>query len=133
MDRINREMITSIRTLEVENKSSKDEICELQKQLDLDKNGKLIINKSKGNGMELNSGETMVPKNKLLIVAGKHGKHLSSILHRQFDGKYLVQSILKPDATDKELLETAVLNSNRYSEDDVVILWPFKMGIYLQT
>lgn len=62
-------------------------------------------------------------RNKILLVAGKHGRGLLKYLIPGADENYTVQSILKPNATNAELLETAVNNSVGFNMQDVVILW----------
>ncbi|XP_074041931.1 uncharacterized protein [Leptinotarsa decemlineata] len=69
------------------------------------------------------TGEFKPTKSKVLIVACHHGKNLGASLSLLSD-KISVESIVKPDATDTELIKTAFNYSETFTDRDFLILWP---------
>lgn len=59
----------------------------------------------------------------ILLVAGYHGKNLVSFIISHM-GKCTVTSIIKPHASNKELIDSAISNSKYFSKNDVVLMWP---------
>lgn len=62
-------------------------------------------------------------RNRILFVAGNHGKRMVKLLISEANDNYIVQSIVKPNANNDELLRTAVSNSLQFTPRDIVILW----------
>lgn len=62
-------------------------------------------------------------QNNLLLITGYHGRELVHYLRRYVD-TFSVNSIIKPYATNSELLETAISNAKFYSKNDIIVLWP---------
>lgn len=60
---------------------------------------------------------------KLLLITGHHGRELVHYLRRYVDN-IAVSSIIKPNASNAELLETAISNTKLYTKNDIIILWP---------
>ncbi|CAG9814719.1 unnamed protein product [Phaedon cochleariae] len=65
-------------------------------------------------------------KTKILVVAGYQGRDIAKNLYNILSDTCSVQAILKPNANDDVLIETALNNSRNFSDSDVVILWPNK-------
>ncbi|KAG5896544.1 hypothetical protein JTB14_030747 [Gonioctena quinquepunctata] len=69
------------------------------------------------------TNEQVTSNSKILFVAGIHGKDIATLLYRKCHEKYKIQSFIKPNASDSELMKTARLNSRNYTTDDIVIIW----------
>lgn len=66
--------------------------------------------------------------NNILLVAGNHGKNLVSFII-SYMGKCAITAIIKPNANNEEIIDSAVSNSELFSKKDVVLLWPNNMNI----
>ncbi|KAG5878908.1 hypothetical protein JTB14_034600 [Gonioctena quinquepunctata] len=67
---------------------------------------------------------------KILIVAGTHGRNLSRMLTRQ-NKDCVIESIIKPDAHDKDIIQTAISSAKKLCKQDVVIIWTSEPHIIL--
>ncbi|KAG5897244.1 hypothetical protein JTB14_013148 [Gonioctena quinquepunctata] len=67
---------------------------------------------------------------KILIVAGTHGRNLSRMLTRQ-NKDFVIESIIKPDAHDKDIIQTAISSAKKLCKQDVVIIWTSEPHIIL--
>lgn len=73
-----------------------------------------------------NSHDT--PKNKILFVGGKHGQGMAKSLFtsaHDFSG----YSIVKPNASNEILIQTAINHSKNITSNDVVVLWLDKVNV----
>lgn len=70
-------------------------------------------------------------RKQVLFVSGNHGKGMIKFLISRESDKYSVQSIIKPNATNDELLKTAISNSLYFTPYDIVILWCDKINNHL--
>lgn len=61
---------------------------------------------------------------KVTLVSGNHGKDLANILTRYLDAEFSVFSIIKPDASNNELVETAFSLSKDLTKNDFMVFWP---------
>nr|XP_023020235.1 uncharacterized protein LOC111508846 [Leptinotarsa decemlineata] len=68
--------------------------------------------------------ESATGKNKILIIAGYHGRDMARLLVAQNRQNYSIQSILKPKCTPDKLIEKAIDNT----KNDFVIIWPEKLS-----
>lgn len=133
LETISRQMVVSIRTLEDEVKSSNIKLNELTEELVLWKSDKTIMNQNILTNGNSDTGQISIKEeSRILLVAGNHGKHLAQMIHRQISGKCLIYSILKPNATEVELLKTIQQNGADFTKNDLVILWPNKINISLK-
>lgn len=69
-------------------------------------------------------------KKHILFVAGYEGKHISNLFIKQTD-EFQFQSIIKPNASDGEIIKTAIQNSQNFTNRDIVIIWPKVPSIHL--
>lgn len=67
-------------------------------------------------------------RKQILFVSGNHGKGMIKFLVSRSSDQYLVQSIIKPNAPNDELLRTAINNSLHLTPYDIVILWCDKIN-----
>lgn len=117
LNNILQNMLVSIDTLTQENKMYQYEVEELKTKIHY------------LNGQGLKEKKTVVPKTeegrrKILIVSHFRGRNLGTLLRNLFEENYVVESIVKPHADDKELLQTALKNAKHLGRNDIVILWP---------
>lgn len=70
-------------------------------------------------------------RKQILFVSGNHGKGMIKFLISRASDKYFVQSIIKPNATSVELLQTAINNSSDFTSQDIVILWCDKINNHI--
>lgn len=70
-------------------------------------------------------------RKQILFVSGNHGKGMIKLLISRACDKYFVQSIIKPNATNDELLQTAINNSSYFTPQDIVILWCDKINNHI--
>lgn len=87
-----------------------------------------IVEKITGTSVEKYRLSKSIPK--LLIVSGPHGRNLSSILSR-LSTDFVIEAIIKPNALDIELVNTAISNAKDFGKGDVVIIWTSKPHIKL--
>lgn len=64
-----------------------------------------------------------ISKGKILIVSGEFGKDLVHNL-QNYMREWRVNSILKPHATNTELVDTAIVSSRNFTKQDILIFWP---------
>lgn len=67
-------------------------------------------------------------RSRVLLVAGYHGKNLASSLINIM-GRNTITSIIKPNANNKEIIDSAVISSMDFSKKDVVVLWPSNVNV----
>lgn len=72
-------------------------------------------------------------RKQILFVSGNHGKGMIKFLISRSSDYYAVQSIIKPNATNDELLRTAINNSLTFTPLDIVILWCDKSNNHLHS
>lgn len=60
---------------------------------------------------------------KIILVAGGHGKDLVHVLKKRLQS-WTVNSVLKLNAGNKELVKTAIDASKHFTPQDIVLLWP---------
>lgn len=130
---ISSQMVESIRILEEEIKSSTEKFNELMEELVLFKatemtDRKIPITRNIDTGQNCNNGR----ESRILLVAGNHGKQLAQLIHRHISGKGFIHSILKPNATEGELVKTILQNSANFTKNDAVIFWPNKISSNLE-
>lgn len=66
----------------------------------------------------------------LLLVAGHHGRGIALFLSR-FLENFAISSLVKPNATSYEILQTAVSSSKNFTKNDFVIVWPDEKSAYI--
>ncbi|KAG5884087.1 hypothetical protein JTB14_027770 [Gonioctena quinquepunctata] len=69
-------------------------------------------------------------KPKILIIANHHGKNLARSL-ALYTNMFVIEAIIKSDATDTELMKTAIKHSQSYTKHDFILLWPSTLQPYL--
>ncbi|KAG5886214.1 hypothetical protein JTB14_006409 [Gonioctena quinquepunctata] len=65
-----------------------------------------------------------------LRVESTHGRNLSRMLTRQ-NKDCVIESIIKPDAHDKDIIQTAISSAKKLCKQDVVIIWTSEPHIIL--
>ncbi|KAG5883322.1 hypothetical protein JTB14_032523 [Gonioctena quinquepunctata] len=66
-------------------------------------------------------------RNKILIVAGHHGRDMAKFLLLQNEYEYMTQTILKLNCHPNILIDTAIRNSGTFTKKDIVIIWTERM------
>lgn len=128
LDKINRDMISTIKTLEIENDSYVREVKLLRVELDSNKSrgyGDKVEKHSVTRGTGSKTAYIQDNRPKLLLVAGAFGRDLVQFLRTHSGNSYHMQAILKPNSSNQELIDTAVRNSKSFSKKDVVVICPF--------
>lgn len=119
---INGRMLTSIETLEAENQMYCDEMYKLRHKMS--DNAMLTFphpNRNKPtNLVETRKSE----KKKIVLISNYQGRYLSEYLSNQVGNNFCVESIVKPNANNQELVETALNNAKYLNKNDTIILWP---------
>lgn len=72
---------------------------------------------------EKSLAENKTKRKRILLVAGNNGKELAHYLSSYLDD-FVIDSILKPNANNAELLRTAVSISKNLTKRDCIIFWP---------
>ncbi|KAG5867092.1 hypothetical protein JTB14_004157 [Gonioctena quinquepunctata] len=67
---------------------------------------------------------TLHTNHKIFIIANGHGRQLAKNLVQLLNNNFQIQSVIKPNASNKELLTTAIEYSSNLTKNDSVILWP---------
>lgn len=60
---------------------------------------------------------------KVLLVSGSHGKDLVHFLRRHLE-TFSTFSIVKPNASNSELLKTVTANAKYFTKEDIILFWP---------
>lgn len=133
INKINKQMITTINILENES----DRYCREAKLLRVE----LDHYRSEGDNMmgtntDISKGSSFVHgtvptvdnRPRLLLVAGGFGRGLVHFLDEQCNHTYRMQAVLKPNSSNTELIDTALEGSKYFSKDDIVIIWPFNLS-----
>lgn len=111
------EMLTSIETLTQENKMYQLEIDELKSKFNLFNHDELKEKKK-------STVRPAVVGRKVLIVSHYRGRNVGVLLKNLLGNNFVVESIVKPDANDNELIRTALQKGKLLGRNDMVILWP---------
>lgn len=64
-----------------------------------------------------------IERKKLLLITGNHGREMAPLLSR-FTDNFSISSIIKPNATSCEVLQTAISFTKSFTKKDLLILWP---------
>ncbi|KAG5888863.1 hypothetical protein JTB14_031420 [Gonioctena quinquepunctata] len=144
MDVINKNMITSIRTLSEGNEHHKEELTRLKYDNFILRNTQKEVNYQtvtmeneltiSENNHEKDLKANLIIANKMtssssskcsriLFVSGSHGKDLMIEVMENMR-QYICQSIRKPDANDGELTQTAISNAQELNQNNSLIFWP---------
>lgn len=119
LNNILQNMLVSIDTLTQENKIYQYEIEELKSKIS-------FLNGTGPNEKKTVASRTDVGRRRIVVVSHSRGRNLGMMLRNLLEDYYEVESIVKPHADDKELIQTALKNSGRLGRNDVVFLWPNK-------
>lgn len=91
-------------------------------------------NQSTSNANNSIAKSSVVPSNnyerKLILIAGNQGKELVHFL-RGYATDFSVSSIIKTNATNYELVQTAIEYSRHLTKDDYLVLWPEENSFHL--
>lgn len=69
-------------------------------------------------------------RKRVILVSGSNGKQLVHSLSRYLDDFY-VSSIIKPNAPNHELMQTAISSSKDLTKKDAVVIWPKENSCHL--
>lgn len=131
LNTVNKQMVATISTLEIESEGYCREAKLLRVELDHYKAQKCHIVCNSNPGIAA-SGHMTTPvqdsRPKLLLVAGGIGRDLVHFLGEQCGHAYRMQAVLKPNSSNSELINTAIRDSSHFTRDDVVIIWPFNLS-----
>ncbi|KAG5875124.1 hypothetical protein JTB14_022596 [Gonioctena quinquepunctata] len=119
LNNLMKNMLTSIETLTQENTL-------YRKKIDLLKNDIHSSNVTKKEGKDKIISYRSEVKRKILIVSNYRGRNLSIYLRKLLGDNYIIESIVKPNADDNELIYTVQHNADRLNVNDMVVLWPNK-------
>ncbi|KAG5884331.1 hypothetical protein JTB14_007840 [Gonioctena quinquepunctata] len=119
LNNLMKNMLTSIETLTQENTL-------YRKKIDLLKNDLHFSNVTKKEGKDKIISYRSEVKRKILIVSNYRGRNLSIYLRKLLGDNYIIESIVKPNADDNELIYTVQHNADRLNVNDMVVLWPNK-------
>lgn len=87
--------------------------CELEK----------ISEKTNGTPSNKTRPASNSSRSKLILVSGNHGRYLVHFLSEYLDD-FSVSSIMKPNAFEHDLIQTAIVSSKNLTKNDVIIVWP---------
>ncbi|KAG5888797.1 hypothetical protein JTB14_007072 [Gonioctena quinquepunctata] len=82
-----------------------------------------ISNNKESNSSNINN------KNRILIVAGAHGKNLIGHLSRQKKEHQMIESILMTNCSNELLVGTAIKESKNYTTSDTLIIWTNRINV----
>lgn len=115
---LHRNMITSICTLEAENTLYREEADALREK----------IYSLNSKGQQRREERRIITheerQRKILIVSNSRGRNLGMYFRKLLGDNHTVESIVKPNADNRELTCTAQQNALHLNENDTVILWP---------
>ncbi|KAG5866809.1 hypothetical protein JTB14_001875 [Gonioctena quinquepunctata] len=87
------------------------------------KEATIISNNKESNSSNINN------KNRILIVAGAHGKNLIGHLSRQKKEHQMIESILMTNCSNELLVGTAIKESKNYTTSDTLIIWTNRINV----
>ncbi|KAG5861961.1 hypothetical protein JTB14_032808 [Gonioctena quinquepunctata] len=106
----------------VEDNLVKDNYMQSTNVFDPECNRKLHIgNKNHGKKLPLNAELT---KKRIAIISDQKGRGMASYLMSLAKDEFIIESTVKPGASDRELADTVFNNTKNYNENDFVIVWP---------
>lgn len=129
---IRRDMIISIETLEQETKLYMEEVKQLKSEKQF-KNKISVKSSEKENNQKfksLISNQHYSHKRKILLVTTSHGRDLAYYMSTKLS-KYSICSLVKSGADDRVLVHTALEMSEKFTSNDMVILWTKEVRLNL--
>ncbi|KAG5872166.1 hypothetical protein JTB14_017091 [Gonioctena quinquepunctata] len=67
-------------------------------------------------------------RNKIMIIAGQHGRDTATFMKLHDTHDYTIQAILKPNSSVGVLIETALDSTETSTKQDIVLLWTDEMS-----
>lgn len=143
LQKISDEKAVSIETLEVETEMYRNELSDLHKKLktknkeleNIIPNSQPLLTKRmhqkqrKGlpkNNKIINDRPMTNNRRKVKFVTNSQGKHMGTQLFRLLGDTFSVESIVKTNADENELLKSAISNAETLTENDILVVWPNK-------
>lgn len=130
---INKKMLISIETLEAERQMLRNEINELnRKSIYPDRRNKcekknMHVKFAVKHQEDIKTNVPMIEKRgKVKFITNSQGKHLGKQLFRLLGDAYSIESTVKSNADEEELVRSALKNAEQLTKNDFLILWPNK-------